>query len=62
MSSAGRNQKNIRGFWLDIKLDSSSKRIGILGAPAAERYDAEKYCGDRHMDSGRICIEGKDRV
>ena len=60
MSIQAEIRKTYGDFKLDIKLDSSSKRIGILGASGCGKsMTLKSIAGIEQPDSGRICIEGK---
>lgn len=60
MSIQAEIRKTYGDFKLDIKLDSSSKRIGILGASGCGKsMTLKSIAGIGQPDSGRICIEGK---
>ena len=60
MSIQAEIRKTYGDFKLDIKLDSSSKRIGILGASGCGKsMTLKSIAGIEQPDSGRICIEGR---
>ena len=63
MSIQAEIRKTYGDFKLDIKLDSSSKRIGILGASGCGKsMTLKKYCGDRAAGQRTDLYRGEDRV